>query len=401
MQADDGALSGHPRVEATSIVEAMDEYEASLHALSDGTAVALLPCLNTRDRIATQLREHPAIAGDLIEKLATNDMLLKDKARSLRDLSSLFYWRTAVGPPPEAWWWYLDENTASPLWAIMVGLFLAISLSISADISRRFLSTGPDFYSVFSTVSQVVLTFLAGSSLTRVGRDWLRRALLRIGIQGHMQHRWRAGVAAFALCVVGGLWFSLPTVARHYDRVGFELHERGKLRSAIENYERAVSLAPDDSLAHYNLANALQDALDERALAEYVIAIKADPRLYRAYNNLATLLILKTKDYPAALHAINVAFDQAGSISDDDRYILFKNRAWANFELKNYRNAEADARTALKIRGDGAAASCVLAAALQQSGTKASAKDIWRDCRTLPYRQGIEDFWLSAAEEQK
>jgi len=73
-----------------------------------------------------------------------------------------------------------------------------------------------------------------------------------------------------------------------YINLGRLLHERGDTPAALQAYETALGLRPDDALAAFNLGVALEDAqrFDDAAVA-YQRAIDADPRAADAHYNLA------------------------------------------------------------------------------------------------------------------
>ena len=97
---------------------------------------------------------------------------------------TLARWRASAGPPPSAWWWALDEIAAAGKpkpwigWAILAGLFITLSVSFIAEISARFLAGQPDFFGVFSTLSQALLA-LAGRRRAHPGRRPVDRRAAR------------------------------------------------------------------------------------------------------------------------------------------------------------------------------------------------------------------------------
>lgn len=60
-----------------------------------------------------------------------------------------------------------------------------------------------------------------------------------------------------------------PTAADTYVIHGIYLHRNGKLREALEAYERAVELDPNSMNGHYNLALAYLDVKDYQAANEH------------------------------------------------------------------------------------------------------------------------------------
>src|SRR5918911_290206 len=85
-------------------------------------------------------------------------------------------WRQAIQPPTSSWWGALDLHAAAqetrhhPLWDLFAGSFmLTISLSLTAEIARRFLAEGANFLGIFSALSSLLLSVLGGSAFTTTG----------------------------------------------------------------------------------------------------------------------------------------------------------------------------------------------------------------------------------------
>jgi len=321
--------------------------------------------------------------------------------------ATLASWREAIQPPAVAWWWSLDQHAAAaeaqphPLWAILAGFCITMSLSFTTEISHRFLSGGPDFLGVFSTLSQGLLTLFASSVLIEAGRERVDRGLSRLGIQRKFQHAWRMGFALLVLLLVIGLRSSLPAIARYYNNQGTRLQQVGFVTSAIDRYQRAISLYSDYAEAHYNLATAYEDVLDyDKALGEYQTALRADSRFYFAYNNLARLYMLRRADFASALTLLNAALELKPEHSLV-QYSLFKNRGWANFGLKYLASAKDDLKQALQLRDDGAAAHCLFAQVLEAEQNQQAAMEEWDACKAYaPRDKDVEASWLGLATER-
>ena len=165
--------------------------------------------------------------------------------------------------------------------------------------------------------------------------------------------------------------------------------------------ERAISLAPDFALAHYNLGSAYDDILQyDKALVEYQTAIQNDPQVYFAYNNLARLYMLQKRDYVSALRLLERGMDLKPT-EPAVKYSLLKNRAWAYLALKLPGLAEADLRQALALRPEGAAAHCLLAQVLETRGKPADALSFWERC--VAYygaEENVEPDWYATARER-
>jgi len=289
----------------------------------------------------------------------------------------------------------------NPFWFILSALFLALASALAFVISRRFLGESPDVTGVVVTLSLGLLCLLAGRTFIKSGRHWVERGCYRFGIRLSVQGEWRAALTLITLLVVCVLYFSLPAIARRYNERAVRLQQAGDLRMAIRNYERAISLDPDFAVARYNASSAYEDVLEfDKALDGYQTALRADPRFYASYNNLARLYLVRRKDFAGALKVLNAGLELKPT-EPQVRYSFYKNRGWANFGLGYYELAAEDLREALKWREDGAAAHCLLAQTLEAQKEKAVARQSWEAC--LAYAPGepdVEAVWLSLAEER-
>ncbi len=394
----------------SNLNEAMSAYQSALeNLLASGAGdrePLLLHVLLARDGIARALANSP-ITSETAGRLVELDEQLKTNVASHGTLADPNKLRRTLQPSLSAWWWSLDETEHSPhpLWTILASLCITVALSFTAEISRRFLSGGPDFVGVFSTLSQGLLTIVAGATFTQSGREAINTFLSRLGIHRRFQPTWKAGLAFLLLTLVLALRLSLPSIARLYNDQGARDQQMGRMNSAIENYQRAVSLNPDYAQAHYNLATAYEDVWDfDKALTEYQIAIRADPRLFLAYNNLARLYLLRRNDNTNALALLNSALE-VQFVADQTqqtavRYALLKNRGWAYLGLKSLTLAETDLRQSLTLRPDGAAAHCLFARVLEARGAPKDALTEWETC--VRYEKGdfVEANWIALARER-
>lgn len=202
------------------------------------------------------------------------------------------------------------------------------------------------------------------------------------------------------LAAVAAIAEILPRAAQHFNNRGVELQGRGELKSAIDEYQRAVLLRPSYAEARYNLADAYEDIPDyDKALEEYQKAVDSDVTLYAAYNNLARLLIMRRKDPAAALRLI----DRAWSSNPQEtsvQYSLLKNSGWANFDLQNYTQAEQDLRHAIELQPDRGGAHCLLAKLLKAHGKGDEAKLEWESCLGYSRQPEVEPEWRTDAQEQ-
>ncbi|HKU75802.1 MAG TPA: tetratricopeptide repeat protein [Pyrinomonadaceae bacterium] len=283
------------------------------------------------------------------------------------------------------------------------------SINLIVEIVRRFLSGGSDQFGILRDfvqipllVVQASLALLAGGTLVEPSRQWVERLLIRAGLYRDYGVMKRMIISACVLAVVLAARLSLPFVAVYYNNRGTQAVAQNDLSAALYYYQRALSLNPDYAQAHYGLAfvyESLQKYDD--AINEYSQSIELNSHFSHARNNLSRLLLRrgKEKDYEDALLMIDEAF-KSSPIDTKLQYSLYKNRGWANYELKNYQQAETDLRMALTLRQDGAAAHCLLGYVLE-AGKKPSAEEQWEDCvRYEPGENDIEAKWLGYAKEK-
>src|SRR5215467_13101211 len=82
----------------------------------------------------------------------------------------------------------------------------------------------------------------------------------------------------------------VPKKARSDFERGNSALQRGEFGKAKEQYESAIAEYPDFALAHHNLAVAAMNLKDsQRARDEFRAALKSDPQMISAYQNLGVL----------------------------------------------------------------------------------------------------------------
>jgi len=203
------------------------------------------------------------------------------------------------------------------------------------------------------------------------------------------------GLIAVATALVTGR----APLARYYNNRGVQLQQNGHLKEAIESYQRAVSLNSNYAEAHYNLGDAYEDlpAFD-KAAQEYQLAIEADPAFYEPYNNLARLYIKRRKDYAAALELL----DRAWSFTPKEhsvQYTLYKNYAWASFELHQFGQAKQNLNSAIALDDARGAAHCLLAKLLDAQGATDLSTTQWELCEAYSDQTEVEAEWRNEAQE--
>jgi Tfp pilus assembly protein PilF len=298
------------------------------------------------------------------------------------------------------------KRTHHPV-AFLPWLFAGIALSMSIDVLRRF--PGGDWAGIAAAIVQPILIALGAiaaaltvMSLVRPANPLVDKAASSGGFNEPRKARRAAILTGIFLAIALGVWLSLPTFARYYNERGaeFQYREEPDVSRARESYERAVRLNPSYAQAHYNLAIILEDLQPDKAIEQYLLAIKYDSHIYAAYNNLARLYLRRGKDddYESALNIL-IRARELSPQDENVQYSLYKNLGWANYALANYLQAEQDLNRAISLQTDKAAAHCLLAYVLKAQG-KAGAADECFDCVSLaPGETGIEASWVSDAQE--
>jgi tetratricopeptide (TPR) repeat protein len=263
---------------------------------------------------------------------------------------------------------------------------IAIALSFIVEIVKRFLTGGVD---VASTVVQGLVALLVGGSAVQFARQLvgLKDSSSTVESTGKIKFL----SAAILILVAIGLQAALPKIAGYYSDQGVIEKKAGRITSAIESYERSVSLKPDDALAHYNLGLAYEAVLErDKAESEYVAALRWDNKMCFAYNRLAQLQITRHKDFATALSLLNTAIEKLGdfgneSALDDDarrriQYSLLENRGWAQLGLKHPLLAQPDLVRAQQLRPDAPGAHCLLGDVLSELKQSRAAEGEWEKC---------------------
>jgi len=87
---------------------------------------------------------------------------------------------------------------------------------------------------------------------------------------------------------------------RWHDDRGIAYENQDKLSEAIEEYEKAIRIAPNDASAHKNLGNVLERVdKPNRAITHYLRALKINPYYDEAYLGLASVYLENEKLYLA------------------------------------------------------------------------------------------------------
>jgi len=354
-------------------------------------------------------------------RIAALDEKLRDEAAKIDAIAgrkTLVNWRQSIHPLNSPWWWSLDERASAdeqpgPLWAIPAAVFFTLSISVLAETVTTLRNGGINAVSAFGTLLQTLLALLAGSAFLSGGREWLEKLFSQLGINRKFRGKSRVMLAFAVLLVTFAIRVYLPGgVARFRNYQGNQSLADKQYFSAVQEYQQAVALKPDFIEAQYNLAVAYDKSHDyAKAINQYELSINSNPKNYTAYNNLARLYILHSKDYDRALRSLDFLRNSYGDLQVDNRYSLHKNSGWAYLELRNYRQAGDEFEWALKQR-DGAAAHYLWGRVFDEQPVKEEerqsnrekAKQQWNSfikaVQDNPEQEEVEPNWKAHAQEQ-
>jgi DNA-binding winged helix-turn-helix (wHTH) protein/Tfp pilus assembly protein PilF len=227
---------------------------------------------------------------------------------------------------------------------------------------------------------------------------------LRFGLSPSLWLRTHPASVLVVLLVIAAevalvAYASVPGVARFCNNRGVIHQQKGELRQAIREYQRALMFKSNYAEAHYNLADAYEEIPDYvKALEQYQSAIDIDPTFYPAYNNLSRLYILREKDPGAALRLL----DRAISLQPKEpsvQYTLYKNYGWANLEMGQMGQAEQNLRIAVGLNPQRGSAHCLRAMVMNRQGKPNDALPEWESCLRYSYQSEVEPEWRNAAQE--
>jgi tetratricopeptide (TPR) repeat protein len=355
----------------------------------------------------TQIPEANLIAVILL------DSRLKKQAELITQTVELVNWRASFNPPNDYWWWFLETPTHRLDhfdwgWNALTVASLTASLSLVVDISSRFVSGDPGFLGSFAVISQAALTLLtAGGVLTEAGRNGIEKILSRLGIKKYLWQEVKLSLSGVLLLSLVGFRASLPLISSYFNEQGLDNYIEGDWSSAQSDYERALSLDPDNAEAHYNLGRLYEDLQElDKAMTQYRLA--AQGGLDAAYNDLGRIYIQNEK-YSQAASLLLKGLEIVQEGDAQTQYALLKNLGWARLKQGRYADAETHLREAIELdktlKQTPAAAHCLLAQVLEED--KEKKKDLdnalkeWEIC--LGYaniRNPEEDAWYGMASKR-
>lgn len=408
--------------ESTDITQAKASEQETNKQL---TPAQILEVLTARDEVQAALVDTTQTSGESLATIAELDKVLKKNAGAIAISRKAGDWQNSFNPSKEAWWWLLEPAKAPVkfwdrfdwLWSAVSVASLTISLGLVGDISSRLLTGGPDTLGALTVSTQSVLTLLtAGGALTQAGQEAYKRILKNWEIPEQFWHEISAGCSVLLVIGLFGFRLSLPEIATLYSNWGFQNYQQGDWGSAQENYQRALSLNPDDAMAHFRLG-LLYEEFQKLDLArnEYQSAVQNG--ILPAVNNLARLHILN-KNYSAAVQLLLKALDsqyKQKSKDDKTKYAILKNLGWARLKQENYPDAQAKLLEAIdlrkspklkdKLKENIAAPHCLLAQVIEgyqgDKGDKKAALPEWENC--IKYANSLnpdEDGWVITAQKR-
>ncbi|NEQ87557.1 MAG: tetratricopeptide repeat protein [Moorea sp. SIO2I5] len=371
----------------------------------------VLEVLTARDTVQTELSNQSQIPTGSLIKVNDLDNRLKKETNKITTVVDLTEWHSILNPKVDAWWWFFKPpkhrwDYLDWLWKILTVVFLTSSLSLTVDISSRFLSGGPDTLGAFVTATQSVLTLLAGrSALTKPGQESIKRALTRLNIPKYFWEEVSCGIA-FSLFIISVTFrLSLPQIAVIYKNIGDRYtfdNDTPQLAAAISSYKRALILNPDYVEPHYKLGLVYEEIQEyQKALAEYKIAVQDDFEV--AYTNLVRLYIIDKKYYQASSLLLRGLYLTENTDNEQVKYYLLKNLGWARLKQNRYAEAKRHLEDAITLDNTNAPAYCLLAQVLEEAGDKNTAiiMNNWRYCLGYSSRYNIdEDKWIDQARER-
>lgn len=394
----------------TSLQLALDFYEDAVTEIEKSgehlSSELIVKVMIARDSVQAALTDISQIPQDKLIKVIELDSRLKKQAGLITQTVELTEWCASFNPPKEAWWWFLEAPTHRLdhfdwLWNALIVISLTASFSLVVDISSRFLGGGGslDFLGSFAVISQGALALLtAGSVLTEAGRTAIEKTLSRFGIKKYLWQEFKLLLSGLLLLFLIGFRASLPRISAYFNKQGLEHYLAGEWSSAMSDYERSLSLNPENAEAHYNLGRLYEDLQDlKKAQSHYRLAAQND--LDVAYIALGRLYV-KDKKYSEGVSLLLQSLDR---VKDDNevKYALLKNLGWARLQQGRYAEAENNLREAIALNNTKAEPHCLLAQVLEKQKAPKSALIEWETC--LQYATGRnpdEDAWIGIARQR-
>ncbi len=126
-----------------------------------------------------------------------------------------------------------------------------------------------------------------------------------------------------------------------YNKQGNAYSREGQYEEAMECYEKAIKMQPENAVFYYNRGTAYGKCKEyDKALADYNMAIKIDPQNSYAYNNRGNVYYNR-REYEKAMSDYNMAIkiDPQYSRAYNNRGIVYYNRGEFENALSDYNAA--------------------------------------------------------------
>ena len=278
-------------------------------------------------------------------------------------------------------------------WVWNAGTLLGLGLLVYHLLALwyRWLRPDPEFLAFSASVAELLAIASFIGFQTESGRDIAGQIDDVIPLRILLGTPRRAFATAWSGAILTGLilYIGSPTAARYYREQGAEALETGAYSEAIRSFQQAISLDPKEARAHFNLASTYETLHEEeKAIAEYQIALELENDFWPSYNNLGRLF-LEARGRPDAALAVLLAGERQAE-SDLGRAVLGKNQAWAylekDFPITTLDILEGVEELFRKLWDEGASVEIYLAEvnrlqaiAYSQSNDEVSAGSAWQD----------------------
>ncbi|MEA5464994.1 tetratricopeptide repeat protein [Leptothoe sp. PORK10 BA2] len=381
----------------------------------------VMTVLNARDVLHTVLEQSLAPKPHLLKEIHTLDRQFKDQAAAMAEQFNFGSYRHSFPKQPEHWWWFLDETVKPPdsnpddwVFKGLTTLTWAISIGLLINISGRFLLGGAGVAGLSAIALSNLLTLLkARSDLTDAGSEGAQVFFDRFKVSKPWRLRTKFGTTALLTGALFAFWLALPSLSRQYNQRGQSAWQKGKLGSAEQAYNLAISLNPDNVDAHYNLGTLYEDIQElDKAETQYLIAIRGN--LPEAYNNLVRLYLQSpennlNKSLALLNQGLRLAEEQKSF--PETQFSLYKNLGWALLQQEEYPFAASALDVAISIYeqlsaseqeyvANPGSAYCLVAQVRETTGQE-DALPAWQRCCQLGDRSVPEEnAWLTIARDR-
>jgi tetratricopeptide (TPR) repeat protein len=369
----------------------LDRYADALRNLEKTAAVkssAICELCIIRDEIFAMIDASNVLAVGAEEKIDALDCQMRLSAKKYRSALDRHFAqvRELIHPSKKHWWWYPERN--NPLWIIAAFFLLTLSLGLLADFSRRLLNSNPDSLGILAIAAQAALTVGASSTFTSTGRKWLRNISGRVRLPLGRQDEIKVGAMILLFAVTFTTWLLLPKrLAKYYNdqTIAMTTEPGSQPALAVDGYSRALSLDPSIYQSHVNLAAVYVENYDfAQATTEYHKALLLQTKDVVAADGLAYVFLLGG-DPTTALRILDDTFANLPSPPPTGERLaaLYKNLAWAEYQLGFLVEAERDAKRGLAADKPDRAIYCVLAKIYAKQNKPADATAAWKSMSSV------------------